>query len=167
MSFLLQVLNQRSTPNEIETALSNYRSYIESIRSSLPTSAFDFAVASWHYDYKDHRCPHDSWLESLVISEPSSGTRRETREIAIEMRLLGAYHDGYLRLSYCGVCSYSLSGERTHSKLGHGDWLTDEIRRSDRGLVLHEILFRTGNRWTLESADIVCRWEPIIAKPSV
>lgn len=52
-------------------------------------------------------------------------------------------------------------------KLGHGDWLTDEIRRSDRGLVLHEILFRTGNRWTLESADIVCRWEPIIAKPSV
>lgn len=41
---------------------------------------------------------------------------------------------------------------------GHGDWLIDEIRLSDRNLVHHEILFNDGNRWLIESKDIKISW---------
>lgn len=166
MSFLLDVLTRHSTPDEIKKAFSNYNSYLESIRKDLPASAYDFAVASWHYNHDDHQCPHDSWLESLAISEPSSGSRHEKRRIAIEIRLLGAYHDGYLELSYPDVKFYSLFARPNSSKKEHGDWLVDEIRLSDENLVLHEILFSSGSRWIIESDNILFRWEPAVVSPS-
>jgi hypothetical protein len=161
MAFLLEVFGRRNTPEEAKKAFADYTSYIQSIRESLPSSAYEFAVAPWHYNYKEHRCPHDSWVESLVISEPSSGSRHEKREIAIAIRLLGAYHDGHLELSYPGVRSYSLSCQTPEaSKIGHGDWLIDEVRFSDKHFVLHEILFSTRSRWLIESRDIEFRWVP-------
>jgi hypothetical protein len=45
--------------------------------------------------------------------------------------------------------------------VGHGDWLTDEIRLSDRNLVLHEIEFSRGSRWLIEAEDIVYEWKPV------
>lgn len=59
--------------------------------------------------------------------------------------------------------SYDLAtgpNSEAHAKRGHGDWLIDEIRLSDRGLVLHEILFSSGARWLIESEDIEYTWEP-------
>lgn len=167
MDFLFDVLSRRSTPDDIKNAFSNYNSYLESVRKDLPASAYDCAVASWHYNHNDHRCPHDSWLESFVVSEIPSGSRAEKREIAIEMRLFGAYHDGSLKLSYPGVRSYEFSSKRNPCEAGHGDWLADEIRLSECNLVLHEILFSSGSRWTIESGDILVGWEPgIIASSS-
>jgi len=160
MRFLTNMFSSAS-PQEVCTALANYKSYLESIREALPSSAYDFASADWHYSGDDHRCPHDSWVESLVISEPSSGDRHEERENAISVRLFGAYHDGYLELSYPGVRAYSLVGAILNKpKTGHGDWLKDEVRLSDNKLVLHEILFSTGSRWLIESRDIEFRWVP-------
>jgi hypothetical protein len=141
--------------------LVDYRAYLESVREKLPTSTYEFAAAFWHYDHHDHRCPHDAWIESVLIQEPSSGTRHQVRETAITVKLLGAYHDGYLELIYPGVRSYSLSGEPSRKpKIGHGDWLIDEVRLSDNSLVLHEILFSTGSRWLIECRDIEVRWTP-------
>ncbi len=158
---LVPILSRSNTTEEVKKAFADYHKYLESIDRSLPSSAYDFASASWHYDYSDHRCPHDSWVESLVISEPSSDGRREKREIAIAIRLLGAYHDGYLELSYPGVRSYSLASEILETpKIGHGDWLIDEVRLSYKNLVLHEILFSSGSRWLIESRDIEFRWVP-------
>jgi len=158
MSILLNVLNRDKTSEEIEQAFRDYHAYLKSMRSFLPPSAHEFASASWHYDYTDHRCPHDSWVETLLIREPSSGDRHEAREIEIAIRLLGAFHDGYLELSYPGVRSYSTSGFAGTSKIGHGEWLVDEVRLSDNNLVLHEILFSNGSRWIIESRDIQFRW---------
>jgi hypothetical protein len=42
--------------------------------------------------------------------------------------------------------------------VGHRDWLVDEIRLSDRGLVVHEILFSRGALWTIEAADLRYEW---------
>lgn len=160
-SILLPVLSGKSNTEEVETALADYRKFLESVRPNLPPSAYDFASASWHYDHSDHRCPHDSWVESLAIREPSGGTRQEKREVEVVIRLLGAYHDGYLELLYPGVRSYSLGGETPEEpKIGHGDWLVDEVRLSPKNLVLHEILFRGGSRWLIEACDIDCRWLP-------
>jgi hypothetical protein len=110
MTFLLDALSKGNGPEEIAIAFQAYTAYLESIRHALPKSAYDFAAAPWHYDYTDHRCPHDSWLESLTISEPALGSRKEIRHVDIVLRLLGAFHDGALELSYSSVSSYSFSG---------------------------------------------------------
>jgi hypothetical protein len=123
----------------VKSCFTKYFEYLRSVESRLPASARQFAMAPWHYDQQDHRCPHDSWLEALTISEPSSGVRCEIRSINILIRLLGAYHDGYLELRYENVQHYSVAGERTlHGVSGHGDWLIDEITVADSGSVVHE-----------------------------
>jgi len=99
-------------------------------------------------------------LEALTISEPSSGVRCEIRSINILIRLLGAYHDGYLELRYENVRNFSVAGERTlHGISGHGDCLIDEITVADSGSVVHEILFRRGYRWKIESEEILADWQ--------
>ena len=79
--------------------------------------------------------------------------------------LLAAYHDGLIKLVYKDVQSYNFNtpaNSTTGMRNGHGDWLIDEVRLSENGLVLHEILFSTGVRWLIESADVTYHWEPMI-----
>jgi hypothetical protein len=151
-------------PEGLKNCFDEYYRYLQSVRKSLPPSAFAFANAPWHYDYSDHKCPHDAWVESLNINELSSGERSQYREIEINVRLLGAYHDGHIELLYKKALSYSLtsSAEFKMSPLGegHGDWLIDEIRLSERGFVLHEINFSKGGNWIIECTDIDYKWIP-------
>lgn len=141
-----------------------YAQYLDSIKERLPASARAFALADWHYDSSDPRCPHDAWVEALTISEPATGDRSQHRRVAIEIRLLGAYHDGHIRLSYHDVRSYTLDKPaRSVPNEGHGDWIVDEVRLSDSGLVLHEIVFIPRCRWLIECRDIEYRWQ-LLAK---
>ena len=133
-----------------------YREYLQSVKDRLPVSAFEFATAAWHYDYSDHRCPHDSWVESLTIDEAARGGRLEDRSLRISSRLLGAFHDGHLSLDYADVQMYSLENPKTRA--GHGDWLFDEIRLSENGFVLHEVLFGNDSLWLIEAKNISCEW---------
>lgn len=160
MGILVPLLSTHNTPEQVGKALSEYREYLSTVRKRLPPSAYDFASAPWHYDYSDHKCPHDSWMESFLIREQSSGDRQQVRETEIAIRLLGAFHDGYVEFSYRGVRSYSALGAMGKPKIGHGDWLIDEVRLSDNNLVLHEILFSSGSRWVIESHDIQFHWIP-------
>ena len=136
-----------------------YREYLRSVKDRLPASALEFATAAWHYDYSDHRCPHDSWVESLTIDEPARGGRLEARSLRISTHLLGAFHDGHLLLDYADVQMYSLENPKTRS--GHDDWLFDEIRLSENGFVLHEVLFSNDSLWLIEAKDISWQWRPL------
>jgi len=152
------------SPNGVNEKFDSYNRYLQSIRGQLSDNAFSFATAPWHYNSQDPRCPHDSWVESLCILEPSSGERSEIRIIEINIKLLGAYHDGYIELNYKNVHSYSLalspnmSSDQRH---GHGDWIIDEIRLSERGLILHEIEFWLGGCWVIECEDVNYYWKPM------
>src|SRR5215813_13322025 len=135
-------------PEDIKRRLLAYHDYSKSIRENLPPAVYDFAAAAWHYD-DGARGLHDSWLESLSISELASGERSQHRAIEIQVRLLSAYHDRRIELIYDGVRNYSLETSPEYKspptrKTGHGDWLIDEIRLSERNLVLHEIEFSSG-----------------------
>src|SRR5437763_6043396 len=113
MGSLIDVLTARdSLPQQVEQAVQRYRDYLGAMREQMPASAYVFAAASWHFDHEDHRCPHDAWVESVLFREPSSGPRHEKRELEIEVRLLGAFHDGYLHLFYERVHSYSFGGKK-------------------------------------------------------
>jgi hypothetical protein len=124
--------------------------------------AFALASFEWCFDFTDRRCPHDSWLEAIRVEEPAVGQRRELRSLTITIRLLGAYHDGYIELVYPDVYSYDLAG--MHVGRGHGDLQYDEFRVREQGRVIHEIEWASihqTSRWVIEASDVIYRWIPM------
>lgn len=153
----MDYLGQSGSYEEMAIAWKRYEAYLDSIEDELPASAREFVRASWHYDPMHHRGLHDSWVEELSVQETGRNDERSSRDIAIKLRLLGAYHDGHTTLTYTGVQRYELTldlGAAVRPHVGHGDWLIDEVRLSDRQLVVHEILFASDARWVIECADI-------------
>jgi hypothetical protein len=140
-----------------------YQEYLHDVQARMPAAARDFALSEWHYDPQDHRCPHDAWLETVTVREPAQGERQQHRKIDIQIVLLGAYHDGKIELRYPEVASYYIArgfdSSSRGKKIGHGDWLTDEVRLSDTGGIIHEIEFERGI-WIIEARDIEYYWKP-------
>jgi hypothetical protein len=87
MSYVLE--KQRDI--DVVAAFREYRAYLASHASQFPPSAYELATSDWYFDFNDHRCPHDAWLESATFSEPSTGSRNELRISTLTVRLLGAY----------------------------------------------------------------------------
>jgi hypothetical protein len=166
MKFFDRPVSGSGFVEETRAMFRQYRAYIESVKGEMPAGAWAYASAEWHYDYDDHRSPHDSWLESVVVSEPSSGARSEIRKVEITITLLGAYHDGHLILRYQDVARYELEmapTPKSHMN-GHGDLVVDEVLWSEEtGLVSHELLFDERGRWRIEARDIEWRWVPLLA----
>lgn len=159
MAYILTKDRPKNSYEEWQAGWAAYCAHLDSVKNRLPRAAYEFATAPWHYNFEDHRSPHDGWLEEVVISEPASGERREIRSLEIVARLLASYHDGRIELKYSGVHSYSLASGITDGA-GHGDWLYDEIRLSERGRALHEIEWSGGGLWLIECDDVAYRWAP-------
>ncbi|OZG71099.1 hypothetical protein BTA51_22220 [Hahella sp. CCB-MM4] len=150
---------------DVVGSFKKYREYLEANREQFPHNAFSLANSSWYFDFSHHQCPHDSWLENISIFENASGARSEVRQTAIRLRLLAAYHDGFIELSYPCVFSYKLESHGDGN--GHSDWLYDEIRLSENGHVLHEIEWAGmshTSHWLIESNDIEFSWIPHVRK---
>lgn len=153
MSFILTAQRSEGCP----TAFGRYRSYLAASKQSFPPGAYALATSDWYFDFRDHRCPHDSWLESVTVTEPASGERGEQRCTAIRVRLLGAYHDCQLELFYPRVLRYSFTAPSCTQ--GLGDWRYDEFRLSPAGHLIHEIEWAgfsrdEGSRWIIEASDV-------------
>lgn len=138
-----------------------YMTYLTSIKDRLPQTVYEFALADWHYDPRNPKCPHDAWVQEIKVKEIAEGERHEIRTTQIEITLLGAYHDRLLKVTYKDVTSHSINA--THSQLGYGDWLTDEIGLSETGQVLHEIKFHHAFL-RIECCDIIFQ-EQLTATP--
>jgi hypothetical protein len=93
---------------------------------------------------------------------PAGDQRRVT---TINIRLLAAYHDGYVEFLYPTVFNYTLLCPS--SARGLGDWMYDEFRLSSDGHLIHEIEWAgfpkvEGSRWIIEATDVKFRWIPQI-----
>lgn len=152
MAFILNRDRPENSNDEFQNAWQAYRDYLQSVKERLPRSAYEFAAAEWHYNFEDHKAPHDGWLEELIVREPAFGDRKQHRSLEIFIRLFAAYHDGFIELTYKNVRSYSF-GKPADSLPNHRDWLYDEIRLSENGLVLHEIEWDSGD-WLIECEDV-------------
>jgi hypothetical protein len=149
---------------KVLAGIQRYEEYLASVRRELPREVFELASSRWRFDFTDHRCLHDSWIESVSIDEGSQSDALDSRSVEITMRLLGAYHDGHTILHYSGVKSYQLAmnsanrrsgGELNNLAItGHGDWLMDEIRLGNGRDVIHEILLSTGVTWVIVCTTI-------------
>ena len=154
------ILDAQRAP-DVVGAFDRYREYLEEVRGSMPPSAYALATSDWYFGFHDHKAPHDAWLESIEISEPSSGKRSEERYTSIRIRLLAAFHDGYIELFYPRVFSYSLSSIDTSR--GLQDWRYDEFRVSEEGRLIHEIEWSGAwatARWIIEASDVEYSWTP-------
>jgi len=159
MTFILA--NQRRTLESTAASFERYRGYLNENRSRFPSGAYDLAIAPWYYNPDDHRCPHDAWLDSVVIEEPGVGERNENRTVTIRVRLFGAYHDGHIELVYPRVFHYDLA--LADVAKGHRDWRFDEFRLSEAGRLVHEIEWsgaQNVGRWLIEASDITYAWLP-------
>ena len=160
MSF---ILSAQRDPETVVSAFGRYRDYLSAHAPGFPSGALALATSDWYFDPSDHRCPHDGWLEGITISEPAIGERGEERSTAIRVRLLGAYHDGFIELFYPSVLRYSLIA--SSSLRGIGDWRYDEFRVAPAGHLIHEIEWagfprEEGSRWVIEASDVGFQWIP-------
>ena len=141
-------------PHAVSEAHKKYGAYLLKNKEVFPVSAYEFSMADWHHNYRDHKALHDSWLESIEVIE--SG-RNDERTCDIKVRLLGAFHDGHLVLLYKGVKSYQVgSSASEHTAINR-----DEVRLSDSGYVLHEIQWWQSFSWLIECEDIFFEWQSI------
>lgn len=145
--------NSEDNPMAVVEAHRRYEQYLEQNRQSFPASAFAFASADWHYNFNDHKALHDSWLVDMSVRETNSANSDE-RVTEIQLKLLGAFHDGHLRLTYHDVRSYQIgSATSAHTSIDR-----DEVRLSENGYVLHEIVWWQDVKWLIECTDISCEW---------
>jgi hypothetical protein len=145
----------------IEGAFARYEEYLQKNRHRFPQSAYALATSDWYFGFSSHQAPHDSWLESVQITELSSGQCEEMRTVSIYIRLLSAYHDGYIEFHYPIVFEYQLAADTLGQ--GHGDWRYDEFRVNDKGHVIHEIewaSYGATNTWLIVASDVHHRWVP-------
>lgn len=160
MAFIL-LSDRKASPmdsfQELQRLSSEYRSYIDSVRDRLPPGALKLLDSADWYDFTVHTCPHDAWLEECRIVESDPGGEIP-RYCSLEVRLLGAYHDGTIHLRYPRLFGYSIQASKCER--GMNDWLYDEFRLSDKGYLLHEIEWADGGRWLIEADDIEFEWRP-------
>ena len=162
MSFILSAQREK----DCIAAFRDYRDYLASVKITFPPKALLLATSDWFFDFTDHRCPHDGWLENISISEPATGERSEQRHTSIRIRLLNAYHDGYIELFYPQVFRYTLSNSA--AQRGQGDWRYDEFRLSPQGHLIHEIEWAGSGdekaaHWLIEATDIEYQWIPTLS----
>ncbi len=140
-----------------------YRDYLAENAGRFPAGALRLARSDWYYAFHDHRGPHDSRLQTMSIAEHSGPLEQHwhNRVVSLELALRGAYDDGYIRLRYPTVHSYSLDGFGVER--GHADWRYDELRLDEVGRLVHEVEWCMGQdtaRWLIVADDVEMSWKP-------
>ena len=156
------IFDPRSSTIDFE----RYASYVESIRNRLQPHVYAFASDSKYFDLTSHSSLHDAWLEHVTVHEDSSGPNGDVRRLAIDVSLLGAFHDRRILLSYSGVTAYTLvapprHGEKRFDHIAHGDLITHELRLGANDGLIHEILFERGGTFLVECAEFAHREEEV------
>ena len=131
-----------------------YAAYVESIRDRLPEHIYSFASDSRYFDLSSHSSLHDAWLESLTVREAATGPRSEIRKLEIHICLLGPFQDRRIHLRYIGVVRYGCNASAHEGdQIAHGDLFAHEIRVSEGGTLIHELLFQRATL-LIECGDI-------------
>ena len=164
MTFILSE-ERHADAADIFNVFDAYKKYLAARQKNFPKSAYALATSDWYFNASNHQCPHDAWLESFILDEVGSGSRRENRRMSIRIVLLGAYHDCRIELFYPIVYSYSL--ENKNAVHGNRDWRYDEFRLSEDDHLIHEIEW-AGNadqeaRWIIEASDVQFEVHPLLA----
>ena len=106
--------NERN--KDVRKAYRRYQEYLRQHEHEFPPGAFALATAEWYQNPTDHRCPHDGWLENLIISERADTNKKRTTTILT--RLLAGYHS-ILSKKGTFALAYPLSRQRMRGGSTH------------------------------------------------
>ncbi len=141
-------------------AFAAYEAYLASSAEKFPPSAYALATSGWYYSGNDPRSPHDARLKTCEIKEVRRTRLSPQHTIpSIKIRLAAAY-GGTIEFHYPKVFNFDL---KYAGKIGHGDWLYDEFRVTENG-VIHEIEWRAWKktcRWKIEASDVIYKHKPL------
>jgi len=166
LRFMDHILNDETGGIDFD----RYLRYLNSIQDRLPIHVYSFASDSRNFDFHSRSSLHDAWLDTITINETASGDRNDVRRIAINICLLGPYHDRKIHLHYTGVERYQFDtptrhGDPRFNHTGHGDLFTHEVRLGERSLLIHELEFERGTTVLIECADFRHSEEITAVKP--
>jgi hypothetical protein len=151
----------REREQDVMAAYRRYQQYLQEHSSEFPPGALALGTSEWYQHPNDHRCPHDGRLDTLFVSEITNQDQKHT--ITMRVRLVAAYHDGFIEFTYPQVFAYRLESESSEKR--PVDWLYDEFRLAENSHLIHEIEWASGSsdqifRWTIEASDVQCHWIP-------
>jgi hypothetical protein len=136
--------------------------YLEALagyRERLPEAVARFASDEERFVLNHPKSLHDAWLESVIVKE-ARAVADVPSGVEVEVVLLGQRHDRRIRLLYRNVERYNAHAARgEYHDSFHGDLYTHEVRLSEAGHVIHELLFVTGARIEVECSDFEVRDE--------
>ncbi|MES9993755.1 MAG: hypothetical protein ABW098_17535 [Candidatus Thiodiazotropha sp.] len=137
----------------------DYIEYMEKYRGSFPLEVYEFAVDVNRHNLDSPHSLHDSWMTSITIKENRKIQRPFNPEPSIELVFLGQMHDRDIILNYAGVESYKIEGIKNQfnsSDTFQGDISCHEVRLSEEGLIVHEILFASGSTIIITCKNFEC-----------
>lgn len=144
---------------EYKAKYDQYLEYLQKIKPKLSLSPKNFIYEDWYRNKESHRCPNASWLEKLIISENGDN------QVQIELKLLGAYHDGYITFKYSGVKYYKIQRhQQSVIESSHGDFRYNEYRLDEHDNIVHELDWYTLDEnaiFLIACQHIEYIWEPI------
>ena len=120
----------------------------------------DFFRASWYSDRKDHRCPQDSFLDSIQVDDEESGETNETSGDVITVRLRKAEGVAQIAFTYSGVRHRELTCYQCDQGIGY--WLRDEFTIGASGILRHRITWQSPlngtSQWIIEAQNVMMNW---------
>jgi hypothetical protein len=136
-----------------------YRQYLEEKRSRFPPAIFEFAASVERHNLDSPHSLHDAWLSSMLVKENRRTHRPFEPRPSIELAMLGPRHDRDIILTYEGVSSYRVEGNRNPYNLAdtfHGDVSCHEVRITEEGLIVHEIAFVSQSSIVVTCESFTC-----------
>jgi hypothetical protein len=121
---------------EMGDRFSDYQKYVEKNVGRFPSEIVELIKSRWYYDWQNHRCPHDAWLDSIKFSI-------DEKSRALTIKLLGAFHDLHIVYEYFDVLDVRMS-------FGNNpviEWDIDEYLLRDKNLYVHRIRWTDGSSW--------------------
>jgi hypothetical protein len=146
-------------PNGVTVDTRAYPAYLASIRSQLPPGALSYAIADWHYDFRDPRSLHDAALEQLSIlggTLPEVAAPRGPNRV--ELTFLGSYRNGVMTFRYANVSRLEIVRTDQENE-DFGDVIVDEVRLGGESTAIHEIVLEHATL-TVEAQDFTHEWSP-------
>ncbi|GAA5497272.1 hypothetical protein Rhal01_03465 [Rubritalea halochordaticola] len=117
-----------------------YLDALAKYRDQLPDEVAQFAEDESRFCLQGGGTLHDAWIETITVREKRAAGD-DASSCEIELVLLGPLHDRRIQLRYLGVKAYTVDGRGENGfQAFHGDIHTHEVRLSDDGLVVHEIV---------------------------
>lgn len=134
----------------LKEAYNRYLSHIEQFEGCVSNKLYQFAMDQWRDDPNNDLLLHGSQLRGLSLNQKADGNR-QSHDISV--RLVNRTGNVETSLTYMDCQISNVFWEAGDARLN--SIVRSEVRFANMGAsVIHEIEWRSGNRWLIEFKDL-------------